>query len=471
MKPLHWARAALPLAILLLLSGCDTPTVPSATPDAGAYHGGRVYRGGLSETDKYTQADYDLALSFRTDGYEALSVAQFNQGVMDWSDEEAFHKSEDAIRRLYRTLPEDDPNAAFIHTVLSHTWDECSVKHYNACARSQAPSHSGAAAYERFGDIFGDRVLLAGGYAEYWFDYTLVDASALTVGEREAIFAQIDQDMTAFLAGRTEAARSDEEAMEKALLAQLNKILAGLDGKQITTAESGLSYWWDEPYGGYYDDGDPLGNNTITSENAYGGAQRAKYTKQQYDALLAALQPQGWADMSIAEFNRRLNAAFQDGDTADWTDSVSYLYELVISTLPEDDPNAPFLLGTVPASMEEYRAMSAQVYSGKTRDPLYRDWVNGSREEDVYGDRVPVAFVEAGYRFTYRLLEPDKLTVAERDAFLNRINQAVQDSLKEPSLTQQGFQSALERAGAAAKAPGIQFTGCKVDSFQAWSDY
>lgn len=477
MKPLKLTPTAFlcAAALAVLLSGCtaasDPPAPSSPAGAGGSYHTGRIYRGSLSDTKKYTQADYDFALSLRTDGYEQMSVADFNRKVMDWEDEDAYHKAEQSIQRLCWTLPDDDPNADFILNVLGHTWDECSTRHYNACARSQAPGHSSSACYERYGDIFGDKVLLARGCADYWFDYTLTAPDKLTVAQREAIFQKIDSDMGAFLGTKSEKELAGEDAMTKALLSQLKKVLSGLDNQQITTAESDLSYWWEEPYDGYYDDGDPLFEDTNSTAQGSGEQEREdRYTKAQYDTLLKALQFQGWEQMSASEFNRRINAVFNDEKVEDWKTSINYLYDLVLSNLPETDPNAAFLRETVPASLEEYHAKAVEVSLGKTRDPVYRGSASGCQEEDVFGDKVPTAFAQAEYRFTYRLTDPDQLTVSQRDAFLSGVTEAARQSLKGAALTEQTFKAALEQAGKSAGSNKIQFTGCKIDYYDAWRE-
>ena len=82
-----------------------------------------------------------------------------------------------------------------------------------------------------------------------------------------------------------------------------------------------------------------------------------------------------------------------------------------------------------------------------------------------------MATTEAGYLFTYRILKPEALTVAQRDQFLQAVQRGAQDSLSGGKLTQKDFQSALEQVGAAASNDRIQFTGCSVNYFESWSEY
>ena len=452
---------AVMIASLLGLSACTALPAPSAPPTGSAGGHSRV-TSGSSKREHYTQADYQIAASFHTEDYQNLSVDTFNRKVMDWEDEDAYHRVEDALRRLLSgDLPEDDPNADFFRTTLQYTWDECSILHYNACTRNSAPEHAGSARYERFGDIYGDQVLVAGGYAEYWFDYTLTDPTQLTVGARDAIFQKLDQAMTDYLSGKKEEDLQKDEAMEQDLLSQLTRLLSLLDAKQITAAKPGLSYWWEPPYEASY------GSVETPLEDGQGN----NYTVEQYNQLIQALQPQGWQDQSVAVFNRAIHAAFTQDNGQDYTKSVNYLYELILSSLPDGDPNASFLQQTVSASLEEYRAKAAEVYSGKPCDATCHGWATGHQQADVFGEPVQVATTEAGYLFTYRILKPEALTVAQRDQFLQAVQRGAQDSLSGGKLTQKDFQSALEQVGAAASNDRIQFTGCSVNYFESWSEY
>lgn len=455
------------LSLSAWLAACTVQPAPSSSPTGHSGSHNRV-TSGSSRREHYTQADYQIAASFRTEDYQTLSVEAFNRKVLDWEDENAYHQVEDAFQRLLYAddLPEDDPNADFFHTTLRYTWEECSVLHYNACTRSSMPEHSGSACYERYGDIYGDQVLVAGGYAEYWFDYALTDPAQLTVGERDALFQKLDDEMSAYLSGKKEETLKQEETMKKDLLSQLNRLLSQLDAKQITAVKPNLSYWWDPSYGA-----SAYGVAELFTEEGQGESTEGNYTKEQYNQLIQALQTQGWQNQSVADFNRAVHTAFTQDNEQDYTKSISYFYELVLSSIPDSDPNAQFLRQTVSASLEEYQAKAAEVYSGKPCDPTCHGWAVGHQQADVFGEAVQVSTTEAGYSFTYRILKPENLTVAERDQFLQAVHQGAQDSTSGDKLTQQAFQAALEKAGAAASSDKIQFTGCKVSYFESWSEY
>lgn len=201
-----------------------------------------------------------------------------------------------------------------------------------------------------------------------------------------------------------------------------------------------------------------------------------QYTQAQYNKVVKALTVEGWQNMSIAQFNRTVHKILQDSTDydGDYFDSLEYTYQMVLNSLPDSDPNAPYLCNTVAASLNEYNARLDEVTSGKTVDPSFSGYARRVQEQDVYGDKVVTHFFAADYSFTYRILDQDDLTVRERDAFLQAVMQGAQDHLDGRSVGQliddkdpeASFQAALEAAGKAASTDKIQYTGGKVEYYE-----
>ncbi len=59
-----------------------------------SFNSGRSRYGWWRGSDKYTEEDYEQVRSYQAAGYENMSVDEFNRMVMDWEDEDAFHKTE-----------------------------------------------------------------------------------------------------------------------------------------------------------------------------------------------------------------------------------------------------------------------------------------------------------------------------------------------------------------------------------------
>lgn len=214
---------------------------------------------------------------------------------------------------------------------------------------------------------------------------------------------------------------------------------------------------------------------TLATDQVLSGSE-PQYTQAQYNKVVKALTVEGWQSMSIAQFNRTVHKILQDGTDydGDYFDSLEYTYQLVLGSLPDSDPNAPYLCNTVAASLNEYNARLDEVTSGKTVDPSFSGYARRVQEQDVYGDTVVTHFFAAEYSFTYRILDQDDLTVRERDAFLQAVMQGAQDYLDSRSVGQliddkdpeASFQAALEAAGKAASSDKIQYTGGKVEYYE-----
>lgn len=432
-------------ALLLLLA----LSLPAQGVAEGRYFSGRKI--------SYTQADYDLVRSFKTDGYADMPVAAFDRSVLDWDDEDAYHRSEASLRRVLASLEEDDPNAEFILGTLRNVWDACEVRHYNACGRATAPWHNGFASSETYGDIFGDRVLLRGAYVEFCFDYSAADEQTLTVARRDELLSEAGRKIEAFLQAQDAEALRDTASMKKKLEAELKRVLSDLDDEIAWGGGWDLSYYLNDPYA--YE----------TDIEDMDAGWKAGYTQEQYDRVMAALKPEGYEDMSVADYDRLVHKAFSEDDG--W-DGMNMIFEMVSAYLPEGDPNAGFLRTTVPVALREYEARAIEVYSGRENNPTCSEWVTADIEEDVFGDGVVVGEAMADYTFSYRLVDAERLTVHERDAFLKAVKEGAEDFLREALKTGKGqttkaaFKAGLEAIGEAASTDAVRFAGCTVDEFE-----
>lgn len=213
-------------------------------------------------------------------------------------------------------------------------------------------------------------------------------------------------------------------------------------------------YWDDPDYPDVYEDYEDY---------------KPDYTKEQYDRLIAALTIPDYENMSISEFNRRVNAAFsEDSNNAE----LFAIYERVLSSIPEEDPNAAYLINTVQISMNEYQTRMSEVYTGEKTDHKYYGEAMIVRMDEIFGDQITVYDGESTYCITYRILDQDRLTVIERDAFVQQISLAAQSILEgmEISATEKEYTDALTAAGKRASTNKIEFTGCEIIYFNRYEN-
>ncbi|WP_418454239.1 hypothetical protein [Allofournierella sp.] len=480
MKRIKKALAALlALALAAGCAGCGQAPgqspAPAGSPVTAVFSGGNgrryYWRGSSDKMEKYTQADYDRMLALKTEGYEQLPLEQFEAAAMKVEDETAYHEAEEAFRRLWNTLPETDPNWGFFSSTVYNTWQACEKKHYNACAHNQDPWYSGWAGYETHGDVFGDDVVLTGAYANFDFTYHPESGAALTVGGRDEALRSIEAGIEAFLKKQGAAALKDEKKMEKALQAELERSLKAWTGGLVWGGQSEVSYDYDQPFG----EEDPQKESTLVqsgiAESGWNGEK--KYTRAQYDLAVKLLRFENYENMTVAEFNRRVHAAFQQDEfREDYENGLMYAYEIVRATLEETDPNYSFFWDTVPTAENEYDARANSVAWGRDVDPERRDDLSLDVQEDVFGDKVVVGGAQGYYTYTYQLLDANTLTVAQRDAFFKAVESGVRrtvsETLQSGAMSKSEFKKAVEAAGKAASTELVAFTGCEVDYFEIY---
>lgn len=243
---MNTVKRLLPLLLLVLLTACAGAGDSAGTSTGRAWAVSAVSDPAeIPKELRYTGADYSYLTGLHDLDYENMSAQDFARSAADWTDETAFHRSEERLQRLLYSLPEDDGLYAFLQGTLARSWQECRVRHYNACPQASYPSYDSQAVWEQCGDVYGDPILLAQGEVWYWLTYSLED-DALTVRERDAFLNAVDQGMQAFLDAQSETALKNGEKMTKALQKELKR-LCGQGASGIRAVSWDAEYqWWGE---------------------------------------------------------------------------------------------------------------------------------------------------------------------------------------------------------------------------------
>lgn len=208
-----------------------------------------------------------------------------------------------------------------------------------------------------------------------------------------------------------------------------------------------------------------------TSPMGYGRYGIKKYTKADYD-LAMSFMTDNWQNMSVSDFNSKL---LNTKDETAYHRAEDALLR-VIWTLDEKDPNAGFLLGTLRTSIYECRTKH---YNACVHDqlPQWDGFVEYAKYEDVYGDKVQIAEARGDYWFRYRIGDEAKVTLALRDAFLNDVNQGMQnfidcqteDNLKKDKDIEKALTAELVRLTKEYGGVDITAEGCEASYY--WNAY
>ena len=143
-------KRLLPLLALALLTACVSPGDSSGVSVGRNWAASTLEAEEIPKELRYTAADYSYLIGLHELNCETMSVQDFAQTAADWTDETAFHQSEERLQRLLSSLPEDDGLYAFLHGTLARTWQECQVRHYNACPQAAYPSYDSQAVWEKY---------------------------------------------------------------------------------------------------------------------------------------------------------------------------------------------------------------------------------------------------------------------------------------------------------------------------------
>lgn len=83
-----------------------------------------------------------------------------------------------------------------------------------------------------------------------------------------------------------------------------------------------------------------------------------------------------------------------------------------------------------------------------------------------------VDLAEGYYSFTYHILDADKLTVAERDKFLedvvSEVQKRVDNADRGQKLDEAFLKKTVDEAGKAAGNAYIEYTGCTIDYMEQY---
>jgi len=344
----------------------------------------------------FTDEEYGKLLALRFDGYEDMSVAEFQKKVWEASDTvesmallDRFSKDE----TLY-AMKDSNEIASFLFYVLeplaAETW--------------QAREFGG---YATTNYDASDNAML-----EYQLTMKILDENTLTVRQyNDARLGVVNAIPLLLQKMSVEQLKTDQKEILQAEIDQIAR---------IGSAESlQLSIQFDfRPLSGIASDlpaNDTAG--TVTNEQE---PRRNEYgTSEDYDSLLVLMTP-NYAQMTVSDFNvALLDWANEDFNRAERiSEDVSrndYQVELTVE-------ERSFVALTSTLSGGENSRMIQSLNTGK---PEQNPW----RGDDLYkdtGDEASLAWCNLWYQFPYHIADKGKLTVEERDRAVGGMTNAIQ---------------------------------------------
>lgn len=385
------------LLVLSTLTGCAGQGRAQAAgiPDRSASTQIQLSAGNELPDDSFTGGEYEKLLALRFDGYEEMTIAEFREKVGLATDSAEY-------RGLLERLPESetlyemrdtDETAAFLFYILMPLNDD----------KWQTKAFSGAAAAYSSG----------GAVLEYITTLTVVDEKVLTVREYNDVRTGIAGGLQTFLNGRSAAELQDSTAMQAQISNEVQRLIQ-LWGNENLKIE--IEY--------IFRQGDSLQNGTMSA----GGAsdtdteiRRAEYgTAEDYRSLLA-LKTEGYADMSIADFNAKLLAwADEDFDRMERVDADTQWNDFHVDL--SDDERAFVRLTVFLSGTENGEFVQSSYTDEPEADPVYQEYLPQKLEQD---GQQPV-WCDLSYQFSYHIADKETVAVGERDCCVSGMVGAIQ---------------------------------------------
>ncbi len=344
----------------------------------------------------FTDEEYGKLLALRFDGYEDMSVAEFQKKVWEASDTvesmallERFSKDE----TLY-AVKDSNEIASFLFYVLeplaAETW--------------QAREFGG---YATTNYNASDNAML-----EYQLTMKILDANTLTVRQyNDARLGVVNAIPLLLQKMSVEQLKTDQKEILQAEIDQIART-GSSDSLQLS-----IQFHF-RPLSGIASDL-PANDTAGTVTNGQEPRRNEYGTLEDYDSLLVLMTP-NYAQMTVSDFNvALLEWANEDFDRAERISEDVSRNDYQVELTAEE---RSFVALTSTLSGEENSRMIQSLNTGK---PEQNPWCGDDLYKDT-GDGAFLAWCNLWYQFPYHIADKGKLTVEERDRAVGGMTNAIQ---------------------------------------------
>lgn len=345
----------------------------------------------------FVKREYQLLYNLRFEGYEDMSITAFRNAVHDKinEDEETYLLELDRAtrdNRMDRTRYSNADAAFVMNTLVPLTADRWQSWQY--------------------GGYFEE----AAGMAEYQFTITILDADTLTVGQHTGVWQGMSTAVGAAFKNAPRSLWEDEDGM-KNLLQSAAKAILEAENRAVTVEMQYVSY---------------LPDDSLQESGSGGDVSREEIppaTNAQYEMLLALAVP-GYENLSAAQFRAGLLETYSADEEAYIAaqEAVAWdmAFERVAYPLTEEQDN--FLRMTLRASDNENLEKRRALYTDEEKNPFITGHVFRERSGTSGNSKDELLFmISVDYTIEWVIADPDRLTVARRDAALSGVMNGIRD--------------------------------------------
>ena len=346
----------------------------------------------------FSAEEFGKLLALRFDGYEDMSVSEFQNKVWELTDTEEYRALLERFSQNTALYEQKDSNeiAAFLfYTLEPLTAEKWQTRDFGGGIATDYPGAS-------------DNAML-----EFVFSLTIQNADTLTVGEYNAARLGVAGGLRNIMHGKTKEQLRNHSFMQEAIDAEIKEL-----NEKWNTDKLRISVEY------FFLPLSELDAGEGRQENVQQGQEHREYpngTEEDYRSLLD-LRTADYQSRSVADFNM---------DLLEWAnESYERMERINIDTAQQDfsvnldSDELSFVAITAWLSGVENGKYVQSINTGrKEEDPILNQYLpSKTAEENGYG-----AWCDLFYPFSYHIADKKTLTVGERDACISNMISEIQD--------------------------------------------
>lgn len=349
--------------------------------------------------------ELDKLLALQFDGYEDMSVSEFQNKVWELTDTKEYRNLLENFSQntaLYEQRDRNEIASFLFYTLEPLTAEKWQTRDFEGGIATDYPGAS-------------DNAML-----EFVFGLTIQNADTLTVGEYNATRMGVMNGLQNILQGKTEEQLQNNSFMQEAIHAEIEKLNEqwNTDKLQISVDYSYMPL--SEP--------DTEGSE---QENIQQEQERREYpngTEEDYRSLLG-LKTADYQSRPVADFNTDLlEWANEDYERMERINGDIGYHDFSVNL--SSDELSFVTLTTWLSGTENGKYVQSNYTGRKEEDPVYNQYLpSKTTEENGYG-----AWCDLFYRFSYHIADKKALTVGERDDCISNMMNEIQDFWKKTDM-------------------------------------
>lgn len=351
----------------------------------------------VHDTD-FSDEEFDKLLALQFDGYEDMSVSEFQSKVWELTDTKEYRNLLERFSQNTTLYEQKDSNeiASFLfYTLEPLTAEKWQTRDFGGGITTDYPDAS-------------DNAML-----EFVFSLTIQNADTLTVGEYNAARLGVASRLQNILQGKTKEQLQNNSFMQEAIQAEIEKLNGqwNTDKLQISVDYSYMPLL-------------ELDAGKSEQENIQQEQEHREYpngTEEDYRSLLN-LKTADYQNMPVADFNM---------DLLEWAnESYERMERINVDTAHQDfsvnldsDELSFVSLTTWLSGVENGKYVQSINTGRKEEDPIHNQYLpSKTAEENGYG-----AWCDLFYQFSYHIADKKTLTIGERDDCIGNMMNKIQD--------------------------------------------